>query len=401
MNPGDIVGARGVHYYWSLGAAPISQYYTELGLTTRRTAYSYRSLEQRAPLYALAAVKYYIGREGTEPYGFRLVEGYELKHSPKRALLFENENALPLGYTYDAFFSATDFHRLPLAERQEALLEGAVLPDETITTLPDGVQAASLESTQRSVPVMALYDEKPLEATTDIELSTRTSTGELSLSFEGLPNSETYIVLHGLSASRSVGLEGHWGLEERLQINVASGERKTHLKLSTDYFKWTTGQHDFLISLGYSREGRTEATLTLPPDTSYTIEGIEIVCQPMNDFASQINSLRENTLESVELSPNTVTGTISLDRSKILCLSIPYDKGWRAEVDGEAVEPIRANVMFMALPLTPGEHSIALYYETAGLRWGAIASSLGFTLFALVLILRRIITTKGTSAAHP
>lgn len=389
MNPSDIVGAHGIQYYWSLGPAPISQYYTALGLSTRRTAYSYRSLECRAPLYALASVKYYIGREGSEPFGFHKVEDYKLKHSSKKALLYENSYALPLGYTYGSYQPQSEFLKLPLEERQEALLENAIIPEDSIRQIPASIQPGQFSPTCQSVPLSMDGSVQQSETPSGVSIQPSTQPEEVTLSFQGLPRSETYLIIKNITANRIVDAEGHWGENERMQVNVSSEKITTHFKFSTDYFKWTTGQRDYLVSLGYSEEGQTGATLTFPAEAEYHIDDIQVVCQPMDNFPAQIEKLRETTLEDVEMEPNTVSGTIEADRDKILCLSIPYSTGWRAEVDGQPADLFQANIMFMGLAITPGKHSVVLYYETPGLKLGVIASLAGVILFATIIVFYR------------
>ena len=46
-----------------------------------------------------------------------------------------------------------------------------------------------------------------------------------------------------------------------------------------------------------------------------------------------------------------------------LIVSETYLPGWQAELDGEPVEPVRANGMYMAFKIPPGEHRLELQYE--------------------------------------
>ena len=83
-----------------------------------------------------------------------------------------------------------------------------------------------------------------------------------------------------------------------------------------------------------------------------------------------------------------VTGNISLDEDKYLVLSIPYQKGWTAYVDGEETELLRANYMYMALPLSAGEHSIRLTFAIPGVRYAMIIMPSAAGVFVLLLLVR-------------
>jgi uncharacterized membrane protein YfhO len=64
-----------------------------------------------------------------------------------------------------------------------------------------------------------------------------------------------------------------------------------------------------------------------------------------------------------------------------LCFSIPYSKGWTAFVNGKKTELLRANTMYMALPLKAGDYEIVLKYRTPGLTLGILISLLAVLLF--------------------
>lgn len=83
-------------------------------------------------------------------------------------------------------------------------------------------------------------------------------------------------------------------------------------------------------------------------------------------------------------------GTIELDSPKILCLSIPYDKGWSAKVDGEPAEVLQANTMFSAIALDAGSHHVEFVYETYGLKLGQLCTVAGFALFMGIIVVRRL-----------
>ena len=73
-------------------------------------------------------------------------------------------------------------------------------------------------------------------------------------------------------------------------------------------------------------------------------------------------------------------------RNKILCLSIPYSKGWTAKVDGQKTRLLKGNYAFIALPLEAGHHDIVFTYFTPGLKVGLGCFAISFI---VVILLRR------------
>ena len=84
-----------------------------------------------------------------------------------------------------------------------------------------------------------------------------------------------------------------------------------------------------------------------------------------------------------------ISCNVSLDEKKALVFSIPYAKGWTAVVNGKEMELKKANTMFMALELEPGDYEIELHYMTAWLIPGLVLSLLGVLLFVIVVIVNQ------------
>ncbi|MBQ2644113.1 YfhO family protein, partial [bacterium] len=60
--------------------------------------------------------------------------------------------------------------------------------------------------------------------------------------------------------------------------------------------------------------------------------------------------------------------------NKLLLLTIPYDNGWTARVDGKEVEIIKAYNALMTIPVNKGEHIIELKFFPPKLIEGIIIS---------------------------
>jgi len=96
----------------------------------------------------------------------------------------------------------------------------------------------------------------------------------------------------------------------------------------------------------------------------------------------------DGTAEIVSYKPNEVVIRTSSDQPKILYLSDNMYPGWRAEVDGNDTEILRANYTFRAVPLIPGDHTVRFYFDSFSFKLGVIISILSLSLLGF-LILRR------------
>lgn len=365
-------GMSSTQYFWSLSNGTIVDYIKALDVMEPLT-YTYRELDGRTALHALAGVKYYVtlnkqSHERFVPYGFE-----EIEQENEEYRMFENLYALPLGYTYDSYLLWEDMEGLDGAGIQEALLQGVLLEE-----VPAGYEQAVPETTGKNMEYTISCGEGVV-----LEDNTFTVTkkdAEVTLEFTGLEQCETYLNITGLVCQ---------GTPEKVQMQVCgltTEDVRVIKKLTyyTENYSWYSDRHDFLVNLCYSEDARNRITITFPEKGTYAFEEMEIICQPMEGYVKYVTRLQQDVLEAVELhnenssfSTSRVSGEIALDAPKLLCLSIPYSTGWKAYVDGEEQPLLKANMMYMALELEAGEHTIELVYETPGLKAGFIISCLG------------------------
>ena len=203
--------------------------------------------------------------------------------------------------------------------------------------------------------------------------------------FDGEADSETYFKITNLD---------YQGKSETAALNITCQDQakntvKKKLQYFTNRYRRYAGKKDFLINLNYSENKKTQIEITFPEKGTYSFDSIQILCQNMSEYVSQIEARKESVLEDVNMTVNQIEGSISLDQDKILCLSLPYTKGWTAYVDGKKQEIKKANLMYMALDLTKGDHQITWIYHTPYLRIGACISAGGILILVLMIWYRK------------
>lgn len=56
-----------------------------------------------------------------------------VKQQSQKYRIYEDEDSLPLGYTYDSWIPREKYEKLSVTEKQQALLQGAVLEDSSLS----------------------------------------------------------------------------------------------------------------------------------------------------------------------------------------------------------------------------------------------------------------------------
>ena len=318
--------------------------------------------------------------------------------------VYAARDRLPFGFTYSHVMARGEYERLSMARRQATLLQAAVVDNDDVlatglTELTPRFSDSSPAYRTTDVPDSAegegaVVGEGSASASTsgcsyeDGRIVVRQPGATLKLSFEGLPNAETYLSLKNLRYHLP---EDEPDADQTLLERLSSLYQGSSLYQPDTYHAIMVsgdgggvagvecisslshmygGKSDWLVNLGYSEKPLREITLYLPRVGSYSLDDMSVVVQPMDEFDGQIDALKEDVLDNVELPTNGVRGTIDASKDELLFLSIPYSDGWSATVDGTEADIICANTAFMGIALSAGRHSIELRYATPGLGLG-------------------------------
>lgn len=400
------MGTNSTAYYFSVASSSIANFFDEMYLNTPWEQH-YNNLDGRTILDRLASVKYFVVKKGKEsdlPYGYSRLSG-EAEKNGKTYLAYADEDALPLGYTYDSWISREDYDKMTVTEKQQALLQGVVLDD------------SSLPETETH------FNDREVSYYTSEGKGCRLKNGkvvvtqenaQLKLVFKGEENAETYLITEGLDyeglSPREMISDKKWSkmttyeqnklLEEnsnwrywkesqKASIQIGGRFLKKTIQIFTDKYNAYSGKHNFLCNTGYSEKGRHTITLTFENTGVYSFDSLKIYCQPMTEIDSQTSKLGEEVLTDVKIGNNEINGKISLSDTKALVLSIPYSEGWTAYVDGEETELKEANTMYMALELPKGDHEIHLVYCTPYLRTGLCLTCIGVLCYIVLVLINR------------
>ncbi len=99
------------------------------------------------------------------------------------------------------------------------------------------------------------------------------------------------------------------------------------------------------------------------------------------EMAAAVAERSRDSFELILFSQNHITGSIHLNRKKLLQLSLPLDDDWAITVDGQLAEPILANFTFVGIVLEPGQHTVEMTYHIPWFKTGTIVSLSGLLLF--------------------
>ena len=361
-------------FYFSLADGQITRHFDELELNVEME-HRYKGLDERTMLERLASVRYCIAGTDSKayvPYGY-----LEIVTTNDQYTIYENTQALPLGYTYQNTFPYDEYEKLSAIQKQQVLMQAAVVKDET-----------ALAQIDEAKPV---YNDEELtyelQASTGIEIfkdrievADREAT--VTLRTDAKADSETYLQLTGMIYQHGEGTD-----QEQTNISYFRGDSVKKQVLYSPAHPFYHGRDDYLINLGYTEKAETmEIQIQFAQPGTYYLNKLQVICQSMEAVDEQTQALAEAVLEDISIGDNEITGSLTLDETRMLCMAIPYSKGWSAYVDGEKVTPQQVNGMFLGFAVESGTHDIWLHYQTPGRTLGGIISCAGIAALAVVII---------------
>lgn len=401
-NGGILDGVSSTDFYFSLANGNISNFLTLLGVKEQFT-FGYQGLDERFILNTLANVRYYTISAYDEtqtqfvPFGFTqrydVPEGEIPWSTVTNYKVFSNVMPLSVGMNYTGYINESDFMNASLTERQEMIAQGVVVSDEAADKLAAmGYDACEPEYTQIDIPYTISVSDGV--TVTDSAFVSTVDGGTVTFNFQGMPNCETYLCIKDLvckdeeNARFLLTFEGFYDADAQGEPYVTK-TLMYQTPLSQFYSNW----HDFIINMGMRADASYSIRLTLPADATYSFDNISIVCQSMDMAAAKMMEHLSEPMTDLDLhlsqeahATDTVTGNVSLSKDSLVLLSIPYTKGWTAYVDGVETDLVQADVMYMAVPVSAGDHTIELRYHTSGLLAGCIVSIVSLLVLILFMI---------------
>lgn len=393
-------GTNGVAFYWSLCDNYIGEYLKDSG-AVRYTTYNFQHLYKFTALDSLFSVKYFFTDkpEANVPYGYEYVK--DIKTVTGTFSVYENKYHLPLGFTYSDYITRDEYMKLGNAQRQETLLKNVLLEEGV-----EGLRQGDNILTSYEIPFeIVATDGAQVDGN---KITTLKKDATITLNFKSVEDCELYLSFTGLNCDDYLDKEevlehsGKWNkmtFTEKLAVKkevlysrdikeftfrINSLEYTPKFTLSTPNYQNYDGIHDFLVNLGYTDKERDTITLEISHPGEYSFDEMKVLVQPMDNYVENVTQRAEHTLENIEINDNSFSGDIALTEPQLLFVSVPYSKGFKAYVNGEEAEILRANTWGMALPLAEGEHHIEFKYHTCGLSAGIVVSAVGFAAFGAI-----------------
>ena len=397
-------GTMAIDFYSSFYNQVVDDFRQELGLSDHHMNFSFAGSDSRMALDAFSGAKYFVWKKADD---WRVPFGYaDTGNDYKKYHVSETSHALPLAFATPYFIPRASYEQLSMAEKQEALLQGAVVDE---AQLSGGETQTRLALSSQVVPY-EVAGTKDLTVE-DGAVHALKKEATLTLRFSGLAQAETNLCFTGL------GFDGYTPVEQAqlagqepdmktwlkdLQFNKpieypidvsCNGHVKSILPVTPSHQRYG-GKVNWLVNLGYSEDAVGEMTITFAEPGDYSFTTMEVVCQPIEPIANEADAMAQGALEKLELKTNRMSAELELadDAPQIAVFTVAYAKGWSVKVDGQPATVLKTDTAFLGVEVQGrGRHTIEWTYETPNIRLYALMSLAGLIAAIVLLIARRLL----------
>lgn len=353
--------------YYSITAKCVTD--TIKGYDTLGMQYAdkYKGVDQRLGLLSLAGVKYItvahnsqvakdVSSKGDVPYGVE-------KQSKKGNItLYKNKYALPFAYAYDSYMTEQQYEQLNGIGKEQAMLAQIILnqhpADKEIQhneqrNDPD-IQTISLPETRISSPKGKKY----ADITVPVEKDKENYLYFKNLVYHGKKNGDDNFILTGRKGTKG--------------ILVTQNDVQQKIHIQSTFNPYYFGRKDYIVKINHqTSKAKEKVRLNFLSPGEYEFDDISLITVPKKDVLARLKERKENSMKQIQYEGNHFRGVYHAKKDQILCVTIPYSKGWKATVNGNRTKIYKANGMFMGIIMKKGTQSVKLDYETPGLKIGA------------------------------
>ena len=446
-------------YYWTLSSPYINQFRSSMAM--REQSYHHRDgYDERTVLNELAGVNYFVMKEydyGCVPYGYsfvrltdnseknveliadlkdelgvdELTEGQEarLLKDPGNYRIYKNDYALPITYCYDSYITEKKWNMYDPIQKQEVMMDAAYINTEE--GRPEGIEEIDHRPNEYRVNYEEVMNSDDIVRTVDGVITTSPNTQmTLALGHE-VVGSELYVRFSNLEFYPTTEYDLYTDNEVADPLNLYNktnwkqlSESKrnklrmdrlfcypsdeTNITVEANYmFKnieylpsdlaFSSGRHDFVVNIGYFEDPACSIMINFSKRGVYTFDDVQVYSVPMNEYPAKVEKLQQDHMTNLKIGDDEVTGDISLDKQKLMCLAMTYSDGWDAYVDGNATKVYRLNEKYMGIVVPAGDHKIVFRY-TMPYKWaGCIITLCGILVFIVMIVVverRRKVGTR-------
>lgn len=286
----------------------------------------------------------YIITDGPAPAGYKPVK------QSGQYILYKNDLVFPLGYASSSTLKEAQFNTLDPMEKGIALLQNIIVPDAPVKEYRCPIQKTDL-----SLPFTEVNNTASARASISLPEPLNRSLLLLSFTIRDIPNQDI-VIKAGNIANRLTGKDAFY----------------------------PNGNFDFQYVISDS-EAKKNLDLFFSPG-NYKLEHPELSSLPYSEVQKAQQNITPLGASELKTAGTILSGSINVKEDGYFTVTIPYDKGFHAFVDGTGQTIEKVNTAFMGFPIAKGRHTVSFTYQAPLFSQGVHITIISTFLFLLLLL---------------
>ncbi|MDW8751279.1 YfhO family protein [Streptococcus suis] len=220
-----------------------------------------------------------------------------------------------------------------------------------------------------SIPITSSQYATELGNRITVNKVAKETSAKVSYTFTVPANSQVYLNLPKIIFSN----------ENHKKVVITVNNQSTEFTLDNAFSFFNVG--DFL------EEQVVQVDIHFPENAQVSFDKPQFYRLDLIAFQNAVSILKEKNIVT-KTEGNTVTIDFETENDASLLLTLPYDKGWSATIDGEPVNIQKAQSGFMKVDVKPGQSHVILTFTPQGFYLGLIISFAALGLFISYQIFR-------------
>ncbi len=293
------------------------------------------------------------------------LQGYNYVDKINNICLYQNENVLPIGYASSKIMGEEEFLKIPYPYNVEYLLNNIVIKRDTKTDFVSNIKKIDYN--------LKKLEKENLETSKDNDIYTVTAYQKARMTYKlDSENKNKILFIRFKMANNPTCSEGD------IYITINGNKNKLTCK------EWKYHNQNYVFDYVIADKNLEKLTISFKEGT-YKIKDIEVYSLDYSYIENLRNDVSEFNIS--KMIDDEIKGNINVLEDGYFTISIPYDIGFKAFVDGKEVKIEKVNNTFMGFKIEKGEHEIRFVYTSPLKNIGSIVSLFGISLFILTLVL--------------
>lgn len=332
------------------------------------------SNDNRMGLDFLTGVKYFLGDDkkngwfGSDEYaGY----GFEPYKEIDGVNVFRNKYDTGLGFAYDKCIRESEFLKLSRLEREQALLQAAVIPDDEKEKVEE-IKAADIETDVTDVPY-EIVSQNGMEVSGN-RILTSAENASMDIKVDGISDSQVIVSFNNLHRTGSNDI-----------TIICQNEKLSQTAMNDSSNQTIPGISNFDLNMGYYDSYSGTMRIVFADPGEYTFDSITVSAMAADIYDKYAAQRAEETYDIKKYDAENVRGTVSVDEDSIVFFSMSTYSSWKVYVDGKPADRIDdVNIAFMGVKVPAGKHQITLKYEYKYHDIGLAASIAGLAMMVII-----------------